>query len=777
MSSLKEAFTGLDSEQSKFFIQQQIKYNEVEPRRFQPNAVQGNLGPSITLKTLGELSSYDPYTQKITQPISGAAMGQLLQGQTDTTEEETKCRAYIGINGLEQLIRDTADNPNNPVRCGWRYQKSPGLMPTVAQGALGTINGPLNANAPEDKLGNGVTWIWNLENAKKTMLRDLAGALPTGASMAILNSIGGGDYAGRLGWCGTNGTNGKMIPINADGKPTYGQDSTLGCPPGQLYTTVSSVPSPASSQNAVQASQAASIQPLLDCATAGNSVSLTRDCFLQAIKNSQCGADGTLYQSLQLANAADSRWDSYLNNQPSFQAYQSRQGANAITDSLFQKNQGKWETALADIARMQKALTSSSDPYVQVSARDLCLQSGYFDSYDFCKDISDTTDINSVNLQCIKSHWQEQNGKPAGTAYPTSKTFDKVLGSIKTWKQYKDAVTKLKTDTSSSDPLIQRQAMNAFFGVRVGTRAFSPKTVNTGNLEPTPPCFDYGSPSRDNNIRVYSQDECVNKLGGNFYSSGECIKKEGGSYSWDCRYLNANESANTLVLWLDANDGSTLIIDGNGGVKNWNDKSGKGNNVIQMSVGNRPYYKGGGLPYIQFNGNSSFLPLPNPSSLVKSFFTIFVVEQRTSPKDYNCLLGGSDYGVNVNLVAGYRYNTNTMMAFWGNDLDKNSGVEAYREGDPYKIWCFHYGSSGRRIFVNGTLRASDRNGQNLSSWNGGSIGQYAGNFYQGNITEVLIYNPCLDSDAKRQKIEGYLASKWGLQSQFDGSHPYKNVAP
>ena len=227
-------------------------------------------------------------------------------------------------------------------------------MPIVAQGALGTINGPLNANAPEDKLGNGVSWIWNLENAKKIMLRDLAGALPTGASLSVLNSIGAGDYAGRLGWCGTNGTNGKMIPINADGKPTYGQDSTLGCPPGQLYTSAASVPAASSSQNAVQASQAASIQPLLDCATAGNSVSLTRDCFLQAIKNSQCGAAGTLYQSLQLANGADSRWDSYLNTQPSFQAYQSRQGANGITDSLFQKNQGKWETALADIARTLK---------------------------------------------------------------------------------------------------------------------------------------------------------------------------------------------------------------------------------------------------------------------------------------------------------------------------------------------------------------------------------------------------------------------------------------
>jgi len=776
MSSLKEAFTGLDSTQAQFFIQQQVKFNEVEPRRFQPNAINGNLGPSITNQTLGQLSSYDPYTHKIRQPVTGAAMGLLLQGQADTTKAEIDCRNYIGINGLDQLIRDTADNPNNPVRCGWRYKKSPGLMPTVAQGALGTINGPLNANAPEDKLGNGVEWIWNLENARKIMLRDLASALPTGASLALLNSIGGGAYAGRFGWCGTNGTNGKVIPINPDGTPTYGRDSTLGCPPAQLH--IRNIPAPSASQNAVQASKAASIQPLLDCATAGNSVALTRDCFLQAIKNSQCGADGTLYQSLQLANASDSRWDTYLANQPSFQAYQSRQGANGITNSLFQRSQGKWETAIADIARIQTALTRSSDPYVRVSAKDLCTESGFFDSYDFCKDITDTTDINSVELQCIKSHWQEQNGKPAGTAYPSSKKFDAILGPIKTWLDYKKAIEKLKANTGSSDPLIQRQSMNAFFGVRVGTRAFSPKTVNSGNLEPTPPCYDYGKPSVDNNIRLYTQEECTKNLNGNFYSNGECIKKEGGSYSWDCRYLNASESSNNLVLWLDANDGSTLIVDGTGAVKNWNDKSGKGNNVVQMSVANRPFYKGGGLPYIQFNGSSSFLPLPKPHNLVKNFFTIFIVEQRTSGKDMNCLFGGTAYGQNLDLVAGYRFNTSAMMAFWANDLDLYNMFEPYRPGDPYKIWCFHYGSSGRAMYVNGKKLGSDRNpAGGLVGWENGSIGNYAGNFYQGNITEVLIYNPSLDSETKRQKIEGYLASKWGLQSQLISSHPYKNVSP
>lgn len=52
-----------------------------------------------------------------------------------------------------------------------------------------------------------------------------------------------------------------------------------------------------------------------------------------------------------------------------------------------------------------------------------------------------------------------------------------------------------------------------------------------------PPCYDYGQPSADNNIRVYTKEEC-DKLDGNWHANGECIKKGGGSYSWDCRTLN-----------------------------------------------------------------------------------------------------------------------------------------------------------------------------------------------------------------------------------------------
>lgn len=48
--------------------------------------------------------------------------------------------------------------------------------------------------------------------------------------------------------------------------------------------------------------------------------------------------------------------------------------------------------------------------------------------------------------------------------------------------------------------------------------------------------------------------------------------------------------------------------------------------------------------------------------------------------------------------------------------------------------------------------------------------------WQGQIGEVLLYKRAL-STTERQRVEGYLAWKWGLQDKLSGTHPYKTVAP
>ena len=57
------------------------------------------------------------------------------------------------------------------------------------------------------------------------------------------------------------------------------------------------------------------------------------------------------------------------------------------------------------------------------------------------------------------------------------------------------------------------------------------------------------------------------------------------------------------------------------------------------------------------------------------------------------------------------------------------------------------------------------------------LGGYGGSFlYSYDMAEVLVYNSAL-VQADREKVEGYLAHKWGLTTDLPSSHPYKSSAP
>ena len=766
MASLKEAFA--DQGQSVFYNDQQLKYNDVEPNRFQPNAVSG-MTDAIISGVYDQLGNYDPYTGETRRPITKAGISKLLQGQPDKTPEELECRTYRGLSGLIKLM-DNVDS-NSPLRCGWRYTKA---SPGQSQGALGTRNGPLNAN--EDVLNSGTAWFWDLNEALKTSLRDIAKTLTSANAMAAYNSANIG--LPQFAWCVSTQ---KVYPINPNGSAKYPTDKNFSCPPltGNALNPI--VAGQVAGRAAAQVAAAAAVKA--SCSNPGANTFLSRDCFLQAVKDNGCSDKGTLYRSLQSENPSGSRWDTYLKTTRAFIDYQSKQGANGITDALFQRNKSVWSDATGPITKLQNAATYATDPQVKEAAKDLCNTSGSYDIYDFCNDIADGTSIGSVELSCIQRYWQEKDGKPAGTAYPKSRTFDTQLGTPtpNTWKTYKTAVDTLKKTTKSKDAVAQRKAIDAFYGVRIGTTSFTPTTINSNTFELTsPPCYSYGSPGTGAlaGMRAYTADECK-LMDGISAGDGQCLVKGGGSYTYNCRNLNAVDAANTLVLWLDANDGSTLTLDGTGSVKTWKDKSGKGNNVTQKANG--PIYKGGASPYLQFNGTSNVLDLTNdPSSLVKnSNITIFVVEQRTSNKSLNMFLGGSN-----RLITGYMKDTQIIAAGWSADL--KGTIEPYKASDPYRIWCLNFSSTGRTIYINGKVvpgdapnpTATDKVTDVIPDWVNGAIGRFNDKYYyQGNIKEVMIFKTALDSNEKRQKIEGYLAWKWGLQANLDTTHPYKNVAP
>jgi hypothetical protein len=80
------------------------------------------------------------------------------------------------------------------------------------------------------------------------------------------------------------------------------------------------------------------------------------------------------------------------------------------------------------------------------------------------------------------------------------------------------------------------------------------------------------------------------------------------------------------------------------------------------------------------------------------------------------------------------------------------------------------------VYVNGSITATNSisgGGQTLDTILTWTI---SGGGFIGYIGEIVSYE-CGVSDADQQQVEGYLAWKWGLQSQLPMSHPYMHVPP
>ena len=61
-------------------------------------------------------------------------------------------------------------------------------------------------------------------------------------------------------------------------------------------------------------------------------------------------------------------------------------------------------------------------------------------------------------------------------------------------------------------------------------------------------------------------------------------------------------------------------------------------------------------------------------------------------------------------------------------------------------------------------------------WNGGAYVSQSGTGCVANVYEVIVFNTVLTT-TQRQQVEGYLAWKWGLQSNLPETHAYKKFMP
>lgn len=451
-NAVKEPFETPQQFQTNFYQSQQNRFQGVEPNRFLPDQVPASVGIAGQLNTVkAAITNYDPYTEQSRVPFNDNVLGSLLQGTPAQSPRVTECRQFVGITGVEQLLQQQSANPNEPLRCGIRYQKSTGIVPTVAQGAYGTAQGPISKDA-EDTVGGSVQWIWDLEKARRVLLTDSANNLTSCSALTTLPAVENGAYSGKLGFCKVSN---KFIPLS-NSRAAYPSVETLACPTQEIVTSAALCPV----QEGFTASAATN-----DSCLASGSAKLTRDCLLRAVQFAGCSDQGSMYMALQGASPGGP-FDDTLKTQKAFQDYQSAQGSAGITQSLFQKDTGTVNMALTEVGRVKSAIQSSPSMKVKKAAEDLCLQAGIYDTYDFCGDITDGTLIGSVDFVCVQRYWQKKNGKPAGARYPTTPAAAAAMGS--TWKAYKNFVDDLERKTKSTNAEVQRTAFLDFFGIQPG---------------------------------------------------------------------------------------------------------------------------------------------------------------------------------------------------------------------------------------------------------------------------------------------------------------------
>ena len=231
------------------------------------------------------------------------------------------------------------------------------------------------------------------------------------------------------------------------------------------------------------------------------------------------------------------------------------------------------------------------------------------------------------------------------------------------------------------------------------------------------------------------------------------------------------------ALWLDAADVATITESG-GAVSQWDDKSGGGADAANASAPNQPLtstYLIDGKNVIRFDGNDTLETVFNPfGATIVDYFVYMVARRQTfSGWRYLWCMGHNVDRLGISQSAGVREHYNRGIQLVTNDLPA-VGV-AFMDG--------YYGSTTdgtMENWLNGSLSGSKANANSADSVNRGIIvgglSQNSPSSAQADIAECVVVAG-VRVTAIQQKIEGYLAWKWGLEGDLPVGHPYKAAPP
>ena len=235
-----------------------------------------------------------------------------------------------------------------------------------------------------------------------------------------------------------------------------------------------------------------------------------------------------------------------------------------------------------------------------------------------------------------------------------------------------------------------------------------------------------------------------------------------------------------LLLWIDTADSSTIFKDTAGTqrvttngdiVRRINDKSGNSYNVTTATTTNiYTTAQQNGNSSIQVPTSSGFATVPFIVSATNTFSLFVVVMQNTiGPNTSFFRNNNNNNAIMIQLEAAQTRNT-------ANNTYVNNPAFLTNVGVP-NIYSTIFDATTVSGYFNGTFNGSATGATGaLLATSLSPHGIAVNGGMNGYLYEVILFNRFLNT-IQRQQTEGYLAWKWGIQSQLPATHPFRNAPP
>jgi hypothetical protein len=240
-----------------------------------------------------------------------------------------------------------------------------------------------------------------------------------------------------------------------------------------------------------------------------------------------------------------------------------------------------------------------------------------------------------------------------------------------------------------------------------------------------------------------------------------------------------NPSMISTALWLDAADSSTITESG-GAVSQWNDKSGNSRHFSQSTAGNRPVVATASLNSLNtvlFTQTSissqSLKELRSSAAYTANRGSIFIIlKPASSQQAFAAVFQSRQQGVEGFRAAPLPNTQDTVTTGINTTVGRINGTSISSFS---ATGNFHTYAANTALILGAVYPAAS----NISFiWSIGrdQVDEIDGRGFNGEVAEVVVVSQ-IDTTAAHERIEGYLAHKWGLTANLPSDHPYKVNVP